>query len=93
MENQRCQNFDIINILDTLYNQYYMIIPFAVSAFIAGLVTFFAPCTFPLVPGYLGFISGVSLQELNNSAKGKQERKKIFINTCYFVIGFSWSIE
>ncbi len=66
-----------------------MTLSFAISAFVAGLVTFFAPCTFPLVPGYLGFISGVSLQELNNSAKGKQERRKIILNALYFVAGFS----
>src|SRR3989344_2074953 len=31
-----------------------------IPAFIAGILTFLAPCTLPLVPGYLGFISGVA---------------------------------
>ncbi|MEK7376857.1 MAG: cytochrome c biogenesis protein CcdA [Candidatus Margulisiibacteriota bacterium] len=37
-----------------------------IPAFIAGLLTFLAPCTLPLVPGYLEFISGVSLNDLKD---------------------------
>lgn len=51
---------------------------FLISAFFAGIVTFLAPCTFPLVPGYLSFIAG--------SAKSKS---KIFLNGVLYVIGFS----
>ena len=51
---------------------------FLISAFFAGIVTFLAPCTFPLVPGYLSFISG--------SGKTKS---KIFLNGVLYVIGFS----
>jgi len=64
---------------------YSLIIP----AFIAGLLTFLAPCTLPLVPGYLGFISGVSLSELEDKDKSKKIRFKIFLNGLFFVIGFS----
>lgn len=46
-------------------------------AFIAGLLTFLAPCTLPLVPAYLAFISGSS---------GK---RKVFQNALFFVVGFS----
>lgn len=48
------------------------------SALLAGLLTFLAPCTFPLVPAYLSFISG-----------GSTDRKKIFLNGLGYVIGFS----
>ncbi len=51
---------------------------FLISAFLAGIVTFLAPCTFPLVPGYLSFISG--------SGKTKS---KIFLNGALYVVGFS----
>ncbi len=60
-----------------------------IPAFIAGLLTFLAPCTLPLVPGYLGFISGTSLEDLKDPAKSKTARWKIFLNGLFFIIGFS----
>lgn len=65
-------------------------ISLVLPAFIAGLLTFLAPCTLPLVPGYLGFISGVSLNELNNSAYSGSVRRKIFLNGLMYVVGFSF---
>ena len=59
-------------------------------AFIAGLLTFLAPCTLPLVPGFLGFISGVSAKDLENSDQGKNTRKKVFLNGLMYVVGFSF---
>jgi len=35
-----------------------------ISAFIAGLLAFLSPCVLPLIPGYLSYISGISLQDL-----------------------------
>lgn len=64
---------------------YSLIIP----AFIAGLLTFLAPCTLPLVPGYLGFISEVSLTDLKNLEKARQARFRIFLNGLAFMAGFS----
>lgn len=60
-----------------------------ISAFIAGLLTFLAPCTLPLVPGYLGFISGISLADLQDKKKSKKVRWKIILNGLFFVTGFS----
>jgi len=61
-----------------------------VPAFIAGLVMFLAPCTLPLVPGYLGFISGVSAADLHSSAAdAARAKKKIFLNGVFYVLGFS----
>ena len=60
-----------------------------VPAFIAGLLTFLAPCTLPLVPGYLSFISGVSLADLKDPDKVRQARLKIFYNGLLYVVGFS----
>lgn len=60
-----------------------------IPAFIAGLLTFLAPCTLPLVPGYLVFISGVSLGDLRDPAKSRVVRLKIFLNGLFFVLGFS----
>ena len=49
-----------------------------IPAFIAGILTFLAPCTLPLVPGYLAFISGTAA-----------DKKKIFLNGVLYVVGFS----
>jgi len=62
---------------------------FLISAFVAGLITFLAPCTLPLVPAYLGFISGVSTDDLQDPAKAKAARRKIFLNGVFFILGFS----
>src|SRR3989344_8477097 len=59
------------------------------SAFIAGLFIFLAPCTLPLVPAYLGFISGLSLQDIKNKEQTDKLRSKFFINGLLFVFGFT----
>ena len=52
-------------------------------AFGAGLISFLSPCVLPLIPGYVSFISGQSLQELLNS-------KQInFLPLILFCLGFS----
>lgn len=66
-----------------------MDVALVIPAFIAGLLTFLAPCTLPLVPGYLGFISGTSINDLKDPEKVKKARSKIFLNGLFFVIGFS----
>ncbi|HEC63870.1 MAG TPA: cytochrome c biogenesis protein CcdA, partial [bacterium] len=60
-----------------------------VAAFIAGIFTFLAPCTFPLIPVYLGFITGGSVEDLSNPETAKLYRKKVFLNGLFFIIGFS----
>lgn len=60
-----------------------------ISSFIAGVFTFFAPCTLPLVPAFLGIISGVKGGDLNDPEKLKNYRWKIFSNALFYVLGFS----
>jgi cytochrome c-type biogenesis protein len=60
-----------------------------IPAFFAGLLTFLAPCTLPLVPGYLSFISGASLADLQDPTKQKRAKVKIFFNGLFFILGFS----
>ncbi|MEX0934005.1 MAG: cytochrome c biogenesis protein CcdA [Candidatus Paceibacterota bacterium] len=64
-------------------------IGFIIAAFFAGLLTFLAPCTLPLVPAYLGFISGVDQEELKNPKSAVRARRKIFLNGLAFIVGFS----
>ena len=53
-------------------------------AFGAGLISFLSPCVLPLIPGYISFISGASLNEL-------LEKKKINLTTLVlFSLGFSF---
>lgn len=54
-----------------------------VFAFIAGLVSFLAPCVLPLIPGYLAYLSGTTLDQLG------AHRLNIFLNAVFFVLGFS----
>lgn len=52
-----------------------------------GLISFFSPCVAPLVPGYVSFISGTSVQEL---AEGRPDiTRQVFVSTLLFVVGFS----
>ncbi|MBI4053117.1 MAG: cytochrome C biogenesis protein [Candidatus Diapherotrites archaeon] len=56
-------------------------------AFLAGLASFLSPCVFPLIPAYLTFLGGTSLDEVKAHAPGV--RKKIFLNSILFVLGFA----
>jgi cytochrome c-type biogenesis protein len=59
-------------------------VSFAV-AFAAGLLSFLSPCVLPIVPGYLGFITGMSLDEL----RGGVDRRAALVPALFFVSGFS----
>lgn len=59
-----------------------------IPSFIAGLLTFLAPCTLPLVPAYLTFISGSTIRGLSNK-KSEGNKVKVFVNGLFFVLGFS----
>ncbi|MBI2582711.1 sulfite exporter TauE/SafE family protein [Candidatus Azambacteria bacterium] len=60
-----------------------------IPAFVAGVLTFLAPCTLPMVPGYLGFISGTSIKDLKDPARAGGAKRKIFFSGLLFIIGFS----
>ncbi len=67
-----------------------MLFALAVPAFLAGFLMFLAPCTLPLVPGYLAFISGVSVHDAEkNKETALSIRKKILWNALFYVLGFS----
>jgi cytochrome c-type biogenesis protein len=59
-----------------------------VIAFTSGVLSFFSPCVLPLVPSYLVFISGISLDNYNELLAGKY-RKIVLMHSIAFVLGFS----
>ncbi|MCQ9208586.1 MAG: cytochrome c biogenesis protein CcdA, partial [Omnitrophica bacterium] len=58
-------------------------------AFIAGILSFLSPCVLPLIPGYISFLSGLSLEELQGGFEHKKTIKKAGLASIFFVIGFS----
>ncbi len=54
-------------------------------AFVAGLASFLSPCVLPLVPAYIGYLSGRALAE---TSTGRQ-RSQALLHGLAFVIGFS----
>jgi len=55
------------------------------AALTAGVFSFLSPCVLPLVPSYLSFVTGMSLEDLQEGV----DRKATFIHSLLFVTGFS----
>lgn len=55
-------------------------------AFIGGVLSFLSPCILPVAPGYLAIVSGISLTELQ---EGEFSKRKVFIGTLAFILGFT----
>jgi len=54
-------------------------------AFLAGLISFLSPCVLPLIPGYISYISGTSLENLI-----EKKNNLVVIKTIFFTLGFSF---
>ncbi|OGS41802.1 MAG: hypothetical protein A2506_13390 [Elusimicrobia bacterium RIFOXYD12_FULL_66_9] len=59
------------------------------AALLAGIVSFLSPCVLPLVPGYISFMSGLTLEELGHGAKSGTTFKHAGWESIFFVLGFS----
>jgi cytochrome c-type biogenesis protein len=69
------------------------------AAFGAGVLSFISPCVLPLIPGYLSYISGLSLDEMRGSpaaagtavavAAPPETRRRIILSSLAFILGFS----
>jgi cytochrome c-type biogenesis protein len=60
-----------------------------IAAFVAGFLSFVSPCVLPLIPGYISFVSGASVEEMRGDAPPATSRLQIFVTSLAFVIGFS----
>jgi cytochrome c-type biogenesis protein len=57
-------------------------------AFAGGFLSFLSPCTFPLYPSFLSYITGISIHELKD-ASSMRVKITVFLHACAFLIGFS----
>jgi cytochrome c-type biogenesis protein len=59
------------------------------AAFGAGLLSFVSPCVLPLVPSYVSYITGLSIDQLRDPVGRHRVRKTIIVNSLLFIGGFS----
>ena len=59
------------------------------AAFSAGLLSFISPCVLPLVPSYLSYITGLSVENLAKVEERERFKSAILLNALLFIAGFS----
>lgn len=59
------------------------------TVFLQGLISFFSPCVLPLLPLYIGYLSGGTGKW--EDGKFYYKKSKVMINTLFFVIGISFA--
>jgi cytochrome c-type biogenesis protein len=60
-----------------------------IAAFSAGLLSFISPCVLPLVPSYISYITGLSVEQLTDATERSKFKKAIIVNALLFIAGFS----
>ena len=56
-----------------------------ITVFLQGLLSFFSPCVLPLLPLYIGYLSGGTAQ-VGEDGNIYYRQKKVWINTLFFVV-------
>jgi cytochrome c-type biogenesis protein len=59
------------------------------AALIAGLVSFLSPCVLPLVPPYLVYLTGATIEHVANEETVASSKRAVTISAALFVLGFS----
>jgi cytochrome c-type biogenesis protein len=59
------------------------------AALIAGLVSFLSPCVLPLVPPYLIYLTGATIEHVAHEETASSSRRAVMISATLFVLGFS----
>ncbi len=62
----------------------------ALTVFLQGLLSFFSPCVLPLVPLYVGYLSG-GTRKTDPSGNILYPRKTVLCNTLFFILGISFA--
>lgn len=60
------------------------------TVFLQGLLSFFSPCVLPLIPLYIGYLSG-GTRQVGDDGRVYFSRKKVMLNTFFFVLGVSFT--
>jgi len=60
-----------------------------VAALIAGIISFLSPCVLPLVPPYLIYLTGATIEHVANDAEKSASRRAVMLSATMFVLGFS----
>lgn len=61
-----------------------------ITVFLQGILSFFSPCVLPLLPVYMGYLSGGTLKK-DEDGNTHYDRAKVMLNTIFFVIGISFA--
>jgi cytochrome c-type biogenesis protein len=59
------------------------------AALVAGIVSFLSPCVLPLVPPYLIYLTGATIEHVANDEQEAVSRRAVMISALMFVLGFS----
>jgi cytochrome c-type biogenesis protein len=59
------------------------------AALIAGLVSFLSPCVLPLVPPYLIYLTGATIEHVSSDETAKASKRAVMLAALAFVLGFS----
>lgn len=59
------------------------------AAFAAGLISFLSPCVLPLVPPYLVYLTGATIEHVANDEEVRASKRAVMISALSFVLGFS----
>jgi len=59
------------------------------AAVLAGLISFLSPCVLPLVPPYLVYLTGATIEHVANDESAKASRRAVMTSAVMFVLGFS----
>jgi len=59
------------------------------GAFIAGIISFLSPCVLPIIPPYICFLTGMTLDQVTAEGKATGVGRKIMLSALAFVFGFA----
>ncbi len=59
------------------------------AAFAAGFISFLSPCVLPLVPAYLVYLTGATIEHVANDERLAASRRAVMLSALLFVLGFS----
>lgn len=62
----------------------------ALTVFLQGLISFFSPCVLPLIPLYIGYLSG-GAKTVDEDGSVHYKQSRVLCNTLFFVIGISFA--